>query len=315
MTAIIPADALPIVAAVLVGASLLAFARAVAVARGGEYARSRTRLDAIAGDTSTMSEAPGVAARRQPYGGSERTRALLRRAGLAWTPTDYAVMTLLSGLVAGGLAFFTIGVPLAAGAVGVLGSGVPTVIVRRRAAARAGRFNAQVVDAIELVASSLRSGFGFMQSIELASREQPSPMAEELRQVIREVDLGMSVDEALERLVTRTGDADLELVVQAVLVQRRVGGDLGDVIGRIAAMIRDRIRVRGEIHTLTAQARMSAWIVGMLPLALAGVTAFLQPSQIAVLFTDPVGRLLLAGALTLQVVGFILVRRVAAIAY
>ena len=314
MTPLAPADALPLIAAVLLGASVFAFARAMVVARGGEYARSRTRLEAIAVDSAPASEAAAVAARRRARG-SEQTRALLRRAGLAWTPADYALVTLLSGLVAGGLALFATGVPLAAGAVGVLGSAVPTVIVRRRAAARADQFNSQVVEAIELVASSLRSGFGFMQSIELASREQPSPMAEELRQVIREVDLGMSVDEALERLVTRTGDADLELVVQAVLVQRRVGGDLGDVIGRIAAMIRDRIRVRGEIHTLTAQARMSAWIVGMLPLALAGVTAFLQPSQIAVLFTDPVGQLLLASALTLQVVGFILVRRVADIAY
>ncbi len=306
---------LPLAAALLLGAALFEFSQAVF--RGVRTdERSRQRLEAIASSPEGLGGAADARAhQRRRSLGTEGIEGDLRRAGLAWTATDYAVITALTGIIVGGLTFVVSGsVPVTAVAA-LSGVAAPTVFVRSRSASRTAKFNAQVVETIELISSSLRSGFGFMQSLELASREQPPPIADELRQVAHEVDLGVSVDDALERLAARTRDEDLELVVQAVLVQRRVGGDLGDVLGRIAGMIRDRIRVRGEIQTLTAQARMSAWIVGMLPVALAGVTAFLQPDQIAVLFTEPIGQLLVAVAAVLQVVGFLLVRRMAQIAY
>lgn len=306
-------------AAALVAGALFAFTRGVAVALGGEHAHSRRRLDTIAAPAEEHAASVAApASRRSRRSSSARGTRLLaeiRRAGLAWTTTDFLAMSLVSGVLCGVVSIGAIGASPVALPAGLAGCLLPLLLVRRRAAARSARFNAQVVDAIELIASSLRSGFGFMQSLDLAGREQPSPMCDELRQVTREVDLGASVDEALERLVARTRDEDLELVVQAVLVQRRVGGDLGDVLSRIAGMIRDRIRVRGEIHTLTAQARMSAWIVGALPMAIAAVTTLLQPSQMAVLFTEPIGRLLVGAALVMQVIGFILVRRVADISY
>lgn len=312
------AGALPLVAALLLGGALFAFVRGITAARARESARTRRRLAAIAVPDDRAAPAGTVRAdtrraRRRGFGGGIPTD--LQRARLAWTTNDYLMISALAGGVPGGIALImTMSVPAAVVA-GFLGCAVPTIVVRRRAAVRSARLNAQVADTIELIASSLRAGFGFMQSLELASREQPSPIADELRQVTREVDLGVSVDEALERLVDRTRDEDLELVVQAVLVLRRVGGDISDVLGRIAEMVRDRIRVRGEIRTLTAQARMSSWIVGLLPIALAAVTAMMQPGQMAVLFTEPAGQMLVGLALTLQVVGFILARRIASIAY
>lgn len=203
-------------------------------------------------------------------------------------------------------------IPLAAGLVGTL---LPTLLVQRRVRSRANALNSQVVETLEVVASSLRSGFGFVQSLELAAQEQSEPIAAELRQCIREINLGSGTDDALERLVERTGDMELELAVNAVVIQRRVGGDLSEVLGNIAAMIRDRIRVRGEIHTLTAQARMSSWIVGLLPIALAGVMTMMQPDQMRILIDSPVGRMLVGGALLMEFIGFILVRRVASVEY
>ena len=191
----------------------------------------------------------------------------------------------------------------------------PPMLVARRAASRARRLNAQVAQTIELIASSLRSGFGFMQSLEFAAREQVDPIATELRFTIREVEFGLSVDEALERLLARTGDEDLALVVSAVLIQRRVGGDLGEVLTNIAQMIHDRVRIRGEIRTLTAQARMSAWVVGMLPLGFAAVMTALQPAHMAVMIDEPLGRLMVMGAVGLQFIGFMIVRRIAQIDY
>jgi tight adherence protein B len=171
------------------------------------------------------------------------------------------------------------------------------------------------VETLEIVASSLRSGFGFVQSVELAAREQRDPIASELAQCIREINLGAGTDEALTRLVERAGDPDLELAVDAVVIQRRVGGDLSEVLGNIAHMIRERIRIRGEINTLTAQARMSSWIIGLLPAALAGAMALLQPEHMRLLIEHPVGRLMVGVAILMEVVGFLLIRRIASIEY
>lgn len=311
---------LPFAAALLLAAAIFLGARGVDEALAGEHRRARARLDAIAGTDGHAGHGGGtspVRRARSHRGGrlGERLRSDLRRAGLAWTITDYVAIIAIAAAVAALLtAVLTAAAPLAACAAAG-GGALPWLAVRRRATARAARLNAEVVGAIELLASSLRSGFGFMQSLELAAREQPEPIAGELRQALREVDLGVSVDEALERLVARTRDDDLELVISAVLIQRRVGGDLGEVLGNIARMIRDRIRIRGEINTLTAQARLSALILGLLPIGLGALLTAMQPAQMAVLVDEPIGRLLLAGAATLEVIGFVLVRRVANITY
>lgn len=311
------ADALPLVTASLFGASAFLLTYGLRGA-GGAGHRMRHRLDAIAGppEPAVGPEAlVNVAALPFLQRINAQMQDNLRRAGLPWTTARYVAITVGTGLVFAGLVFVATKILLVAALVGLIGAAGPRMIVRRRAAAHDARLNAQVADTIELIASAMRSGFGFMHSLELAGREQSGPIAEEFRQVVREIDLGVSVDEALERLAIRTKDEDLELVVQAVLVLRRVGGDLGDVLGRIADMIRDRIRVRGEIRTLTAQMRMSSWVVSGLPVALGGATALMQPEQMAVLFKEPIGQMLVAVALVLQVIGFIVIRRLSNITY
>ncbi len=196
-----------------------------------------------------------------------------------------------------------------------IGGLVPVYLVRRRASKRASQLNAQVGDLLDLLASSMRAGFGFQQALELAAREQPDPIAAEIKQTIREMSLGVSTEDALERLVTRTGDADLELVIAAVLIQRRVRGNLATVLDNIAQMIRDRARVRGEINTLTAQARLSGKIVGFLPIGLATALYVMQPHYMDPLLYDPTGRLLLIGASLLEATGFYVVRRIGSVDY
>ncbi|MDA0271218.1 MAG: type II secretion system F family protein [Chloroflexi bacterium] len=214
-----------------------------------------------------------------------------------------ALMVALAGSVVAGIA------------AGGLGAAIPAVLVQRKTGTRAAALNGQVVETLEIITSSLRSGFGFVQSLELAAREQREPIAGELMQTIREINLGASTDEALSRLVERTGDQDLQLAIDAVVIQRRIGGDLSEVLANISTMIRERIRIRGEIQTMTAQARMSSWIVGLLPIVLASVMALIQPEQMRVLIDMPVGRLMVFSALVMQVIGFMMVRRIAAIAY
>ena len=222
---------------------------------------------------------------------------------------------ILAGAICGTLTFVLSGSSALSLGGFVLGGILPTIFVKRRVASRSARLNSQVVDTLDLLAASLKAGFGFIQSMELAVREQADPLAGELRLSLREMNLGISVDEALERLAERTGDDDLDLVVTAVLIQRRVGGNLAEVLGNISHTIRERMRVRGEIQTLTAQARMSSWIIGLLPPGLAAVMTLMQPEYMSILWTEAMGRMLIGAAISLELIGFYLVRRIAQISY
>lgn len=311
-----------LVAGVAVGGTLFALVRGVVQAKEADHRFSRARLDTLggpdSGDAAGNRNSRGHRRSRRGATGSTpgRIRRHLRRAGLAWEPRDALGISLILGAVLATIAWAASGGSGAAGgAAGVLGALLPTLLIKRRSARRAALLNAQVAETLEVVASSLRSGFGFTQSLELSAREQDDPISSELLAAIREINLGASTDEALERLVERTGDDDLSLAISAVIIQRKVGGDLSEVLANIAHMIRERVRIRGEIQTLTAQARMSAWIVGLLPIALAAALTLMQPEQMRILVDDPAGRVLVLVGLSLQAIGFLAVRRIAAITY
>lgn len=246
---------------------------------------------------------------------AEWLRRDLQRAGLSWHIKDYLVLILLAGGLGGLFAFTTTGSGAFMMAAAVAGGLMPVIMVRRAGGRRAARLNGQVVDVVDIIGSSLKSGFGFVQALELAAREQAEPISGVLTRTIHEINMGVSTEEALERLVTRTGDLDLDLVVTAVLIQRRVGGNLAEVLQNISQTIRDRIQVKGQIKTLTSQARMSGWIVGLLPVALGGFMAVVQPSYIGVLFQESAGHLLLGISAVLDIIGFAAIRRISAVEY
>ena len=297
----------------------------LAAALGRRRRHTEVRLTSIAGvETAVAARAVEPASMERAAALDRRITALpvgarlkrdLRRAGLAWRVGDYVIVVACCAVLGVAMTWMlTRSAPSALGT-GVITALVPVLLVRRRACSRASLLNTQVGDLLDLLASSMRAGFGFQQSLELAAREQPDPIAEELRVTIREINLGMSTEEALGRLVTRTGDADLELVIAAVLIQRRVGGNLASVLDNISQMIRDRARVRGEIQTLTAQARLSGKIVGFLPVGLATAIYFMDPTYMDPLFYEPVGRLLLLVAVVLEATGFYIVSRIGAVDY
>lgn len=302
---------------------LLVVGVATMLRRGRDH--TEARLHAIAGVETSMpttvreassSESAATLDRRLtalPIGA--RLKRDLRRAGLAWRVSDYVLVIACCALLGGGATWVVSRSALAAPVVGASAALLPAWLVRRHAGRRATMLNEQVGDMLDLLSSSMRAGFGFQQSLELAAREQPDPIAAELRTTLREVNLGMSTDEALERLVTRTGDADLDLVITAVLIQRRVGGNLATVLDSISALIRDRARVRGEIQTLTAQARLSGKIIGFLPFGLSTAIYLMDPGYLDPLFYDPVGKLLLIAAVTLEAAGFYMVNRLGSVDY
>src|SRR4051812_25737233 len=192
----------------------------------------------------------------------------------------------------------------------VLGYFLPRFWVGRRIGGRLGAFNKQLADTITLLSNSLRAGSSFLQSIELVSRETPSPMGEEMGRVVREVNLGLGMEEALANLVRRIKSDDLDLMVTAIGVQQQVGGNLAEILDTIAFTIRERVRIKGEINTLTAQGRMSGYLVAFLPIGIAVTLNFINPAFMQPLFTQLLGQILLGVGLVMMTIGFFMIQKI-----
>ena len=172
------------------------------------------------------------------------------------------------------------------------------------------QFNGQLADALLIMANSLKSGFGLLQAMEMVSQEMPNPIAEEFRITLREMTYGTATESALQHMTKRVGSADLDLVVTAILIQRQVGGNLSEILLNIHATIQDRLRIQQEIKTLTAQGRISGYIIAALPFAIAAILLVINPDYLKLLVSDPLGWAMLAGGLTLQLIGFLIIRKI-----
>jgi tight adherence protein B len=233
----------------------------------------------------------------------------LARANLKLTFAEFYYIRI--GLMVGlGLFLYLFRDPLS-GVIGAfLGYMLPRFYVGRRIGGRLGAFNKQLPDTITLLSNSLRAGSSFLQSIELVSRETPAPMGEEMGRVVREVNLGLSMEEALKNMVRRIKSDDLDLMVTAISIQQQVGGNLAEILDTIAFTIRERVRIKGEVNTLTAQGRMSGYLVAVLPIAIAAMINMIQPAFMEPLFTQTIGRIMLGVGITMMVIGFLAIRKI-----
>jgi len=170
---------------------------------------------------------------------------------------------------------------------GFVGFLLPRFWLGRRKNGRLGAFNKQLPDTITLIANALRAGSSFLQAIELVVRESRPPISTEFARVIREVNLGLPFDQALENMVRRVRSDDLELMATAISIQHQVGGNLAEILDSIAYTIRERVRIKGEIRTLTAQQRLSGYVVGFLPIGLAGFLFIAAPGFMEPMFANP----------------------------
>ena len=198
-----------------------------------------------------------------------------------------------------------------------IGFMLPRFWLGRRKSGRLNAFDKQLPDTITLIANALRAGSSFLQAIELVVRESRPPISTEFGRVIREVNLGLAFDTALENMVRRVRSDDLELMATAISIQHTVGGNLAEILDSIAFTIRERVRIKGEIRTLTAQQRMSGYVVGFLPIALAGFLFVAAPGFMAPMFDDrasviglPLGVIILFVGGFAMFIGFMLIRKI-----
>ena len=221
----------------------------------------------------------------------------------------FAVVVLVAGRGMVGL--------LAGGGAALVGYMLPRFHVKRRIKGRLAKFDDQLVEALSLVANALRSGFGFLQSLDLAADQLKDPLAIEFKRTITDINVGSSFEDALLALNQRVRSKDLDIVVTAILIQRTVGGNLAEILDTVAHTMRERSRIKGELKTLTAQQKMSGYIVGGLPIVIIGILLvigqLMGDTYMQTLFTEPAGRIALVAAALLEGLGILIIRKILAI--
>jgi tight adherence protein B len=247
----------------------------------------------------------------------------LARADLRLKPSEF--LAIWAGAIVGipvlfvvlGNIFPVLGSPIAWLLGAVLGFWLPRFWLGWRQGQRLKKFNSRLADTITLIANALRAGSSFLQAVEMVVRETEPPVSTEFARVIREVNLGLPFEDALNNMVRRVRSDDLELMATAISVQHQVGGNLAEILDSIAFTIRERVRIKGEIRTLTAQQRMSGYVVGFLPIGLVGVLFLIAPNFMDPMFRKPpevfglpAGVLILGFGGFMMFLGFMAIRRI-----
>lgn len=241
---------------------------------------------------------------------SENLDLKMQQAGLPILGSEFLVMAAVGGVLAGLAAFLLTMKPLTAAVVAIAALIGEWFYVLYRIDKRRKDFVNQLGDCLTTVANALRAGFSFLQAMELISKEMEPPISEEFAHTIRDMKLGARMESALEAMDVRVGCPDFSLVVTAVLIQHQVGGNLAQILDNISGTINERIRMRREVMALTAQGRASGWVLALLPIALAAILSIMNPSYLAPLFEEQVGRIAVGVALVLELIGFFVIKRI-----
>jgi tight adherence protein B len=191
----------------------------------------------------------------------------------------------------------------------VVGS-LPLLYVMRKRSARMRRFEELFPDSLEFVARSMRAGHAFSVSLEMIHREFQEPLAGEFRRTFEEHNLGLPLDVALQKLAKRVPSLDVHFFVSAVLLQKRTGGNLAEILDKLAYVIRERFKLRGKIRAISAHGRMTGAALSCIPLGVAVIMFYVNPDYVRFFFLDDVGNIMLACAVVLQLVGYAIMRQI-----
>ncbi|RIV22833.1 secretion system protein [Alicyclobacillaceae bacterium I2511] len=242
----------------------------------------------------------------------ERLERKLRQADLSLEPEEFlsrwflgvAFLTALTGTLRGvGSAILMLLVSVAA----------TYLYFRFNVTRRQKRFEASLTDLLTMLINSLRAGFSLLQSFALLRDDMEGPIKEEMSYILAETQIGIALEEALERSAARVGSADYSLIVTAINIQRTIGGNLSEVLDHIAETIQERIRMKAEIRALTAQGRMSTIVFMVLPLALAVLMTLMNPNYMSILIQTSIGRILIGTGIVFQIIGYFFIHRIVSI--
>lgn len=242
-----------------------------------------------------------------------RLKQLLAQADLSISLEKFLVMMLILAFF-GGIIAVQISEWAPAALIGALGAGaIPVLVVLRKKRQRLAAFEKNFADSLDILTAALRAGLAFSAAVQVVAEESPEPVSKEFSLVFEENRLGLDMKEALRNLAHRVDCPELRMFVTAVILQRETGGNLSEILDGTAEVIRDRFRILGEVRALTSQQRFSGVILSVLPLVMAGLLLITAPDYMVILIKDPWGPYLILGALTLQIIGYLLIKRIVAI--
>ncbi len=237
----------------------------------------------------------------------------LYRAGVPLKPEEFVMFHWIAVALGAGIFYLVTGHVLFLPVGAAIGFSIPNIILKKKQQDRLKAFNNDLPEMISSVVGGLRAGFSFPQALKSVMAEAKSPMKEELATILREMQYGTTTEEALHHLYERMPSEDLDIMIQAVVIQRQVGGNLATVLEKIVDTIRERIKIQGQIRTLTAQGKMSGMVIGLLPVILGLVLYVIQPEYIGALFTHPIGIGLVIVAVISCTIGYILIQKITTI--
>jgi tight adherence protein B len=232
------------------------------------------------------------------------------KAGLLLKGEEFLSIQLLCLLCIGLINFYINKSVAMATILGLVGWIVPSLIIRIKKKKRYKAFNEQLGDGIVLISNSLRAGYSFLQAVQSVATEMPDPISYEFRKLLKELRFGYSTERALENLLYRVESDDLELVVNAVMIQREIGGNLSEILDNISETIRERVKLKGEIRTLTAQGRISGVIISFLPVVLGLILYLMNPEYMMLLFNHQYGIMMLIASIINLIIGIIIINRI-----
>ncbi len=237
----------------------------------------------------------------------------IARADLKLRPTEYIALIIIACIGMGAAAFFLFQNIFLAPVGALIGFFLPGFYVKQKQSGRLHTFENQMADMLNLTVNSLRAGYSVIQALESVSKEMPAPTCVEIRRVVQEVQIGLTLDTALDNLLRRMNSPDLKLIITAINIQREVGGNLAEILDTISHTIRERVRIKGEIRVLTAQQSITGYLIGFLPFALGGFLYLYNPGYIGKFFAPEsraCGIPMFVCGLVLIAIGFIAVRKI-----
>ena len=240
-----------------------------------------------------------------------KIQVLLEQAGLRWAPAHLIHL----GILAFGTVFVAtwlfLSLPvLIALALAAAAAALPFLYVIRKRKSRLKRFEELFPDALEFISRSMRAGHAFSASLEMIHREFQEPVAGEFRRAFEEHNLGLPVEVALQKLAGRVPSLDVHFFVSAVLLQKRTGGNLAEILDKLAYIIRERFKLRGRIRAVSAHGKMTATALSSIPLAVGVLMFYTNPDYVTFFFTDEVGNIMLAAGVGLQLIGYLVMKKI-----
>jgi tight adherence protein B len=246
------------------------------------------------------------------YGLGPKIGSMLEQAGISWQPARFVHLTLVAfaaGFAAGWLLLGTYG-KFVAPVTGLVMAVLPYMYVSMKRKSRLKRFEEIFPDALEFVSRSMRAGHAFSVSLEMIHREFPEPVAGEFRRAFEEHNFGLPMDMALQKMAVRVPSLDVHFFVSSVLLQKRTGGNLAEILDKLAYVIRERFKLRGRIRAVSAHGKMTATALSCIPIAVAVLMFYTNPDYVKFFFTDDIGQLMLGGAVLLQLIGYGIMRKI-----